>query len=458
MRARAFRLTVLVLAVAALGGYVMGPASGGGGALATATPQARPTATTGKGTAMVATTTRRAAIDFVPPPAPCATGAEAGRAIPVPRATAGVLPPASVSEAQLVSTIDVFFTAMADMDAFSGQVLVARGGEILLSKGYGHADRERTVPVDRRTRFCLGDLTMQFTASALLLLEQDGKLSLRDPICEYLPECPMPWSRITIHHLLSGSSGLAPWPAGAGIRSVSADLLEAVRGLRTTGDPGTAATRYNDTAHVLAGLILERVAGMSYGRFLEERIFGPLGMLDSGYGNVEERLAEGGSNSPGRAFTLLGVPHETDLRLGDGYSAGGGGSRYRPDLHFSAGGVYSTAEDLWRWDEALYTDVLLTEHSRGRLFVAYFPVPGEGDGWQPDLIYGATGIGYSWVVATHEGRRVYHSGGSGDGYAAALFRHPEEHLTILLLANRESRIGTLLGMDDMIHDVLAGRR
>ncbi|MGH7149092.1 MAG: serine hydrolase domain-containing protein, partial [Planctomycetota bacterium] len=282
---------------------------------------------------------------------------------------------------------------------FCGIALVAKGGEVLLAKGYGASDREKGTPVTLDTVFCLGSVTKQFTGAAILKLESEGKLAVSDPISNYLPGVPPDKAAITVHHLLTHSSGLAPDFAGdydpVGReeyvrRALASDLLSA---------PGERYA-YSNAGYSLLGAIVELRSGKSYERYVRETLFEPAGMLRTGYkipsyGPGEVAIGYRGGERWG---TVLERPMAED----------GPWWALRAN-----GGIHTTVGDFWRWHRALQRNSILPEEARKRIFTPHVPEDPEG----------SSHYGYGWVVArTRSGKKVVtHSG--GNGIFSADFRH-----------------------------------
>ena len=171
---------------------------------------------------------------------------------------------------------------------FMGSVLVARGDDVLMSKGYGMADLDGKIGNDASTKFRLGSLTKQFTAASILLLEERGKLKVEDPVKKFLPDAPAAWDKITIFHLLTHTSGIPNFTSFPEYRGSEAlpttpeKLVARFRDKPLDFEPGTE-WRYSNSGYVLLGYLLERITGQKYADFLQANIFSPLGMKDSGY-------------------------------------------------------------------------------------------------------------------------------------------------------------------------------
>jgi CubicO group peptidase (beta-lactamase class C family) len=318
---------------------------------------------------------------------------------PVPTPTAAT----TRSDADIAAEIDALLSKLVEAGFFSGDVLVARNGTVIFHKAYGLADREKQLPFTNQTRFDIGSLTKQFTAAAMMLLEQDGKLSVQDPICTHLPDCPDTWKPITIHHLLTHTAGLAQLAGSAYAEPVEpTDLQAAIARQPLISTPG-AGFSYNNAGYVLAGRIVEEVSGKPYAQFLQERILGPTGMQNSGYADAGAQLAVGYRSASDEA------------------------AAYEPTVVLGALGVYSTAEDLLRWDQALYTDTPLTATSRARMFTGYTPADLK------DAEYG-----YGWNIVNTPGRHLALHAGQVPGFETMLVRSVDDRSTIIILANQEN--------------------
>ncbi|WP_239632289.1 serine hydrolase domain-containing protein [Paenibacillus sp. H1-7] len=299
--------------------------------------------------------------------------------------------------------INDYLRAYEQMNAFSGTVLVARDGNIVLHEGYGMANHEHEVENDVNTVFRIASISKMITAAAILLLHERGALDIDKPVGSYLPEFPVD-GRMTIHHLLTHSSGL-PNPVGLNtkanmkleqvIRKFMDNPLEFIPGERF---------RYANSGYILLTYLIEEVSGLKYGEFLDRYIFEPLGMNRSGY--------------------------ETDRRIvkhkASGYSAYENsmvnGEFMDMSTQAGAAGLYSSAYDLYVWDQALYSDRLLSRESRMRMFTPY--LHNYGYGWHIDQqVIGGTA------------RDRMHHGGLGEGYCTRITRFPRERVCVVTLSN-----------------------
>jgi CubicO group peptidase (beta-lactamase class C family) len=287
-------------------------------------------------------------------------------------------------------------------------VAVLRHGKIQLLKTYGFANLEHRVPVKPETIFQSGSIGKQFTAAAIMLLVQDGKLSLDDRITKYFADAPEAWNEITLRHLLSHTAGLGDFPPDIELRRdyTEEQLFESIKKVPLTFRPGDKWD-YSNAGYVVLGMLIRKVTGKFYGEFLHDRIFQPLGM------------------------TTARVISEADIVLNraDGYRLVGGEIKNQewvsPSTNTTAdGSLYLSILDLAKWDAALYTDHPISQSALQQA-------------WQPvKLNSGATkGYGFGWFTDTIHQRRVVFHGGAWQGFKSCILRFPDDELTIILLAN-----------------------
>ena len=319
-------------------------------------------------------------------------------------ATLVPLPSPSPSNDQLAIALDKYLTDMTSNGWFQGTVLVARKGNVLLAKGYGPADGERGVNNSDQTEFRLASLTKQFTAVGILRLVAQGKLSLDDTICRYIDTCPEAWQQVRIRHLLNHSSGIADYTdfldfaQTEGQPATPNELLARFRDIPLAFPPGELYD-YCNSGYVLLGMVIERVSGRSYADFIQQEIFKPLDMQHSGYDD---------SRGP-------------NPRFAQGYSNGQKTGFLNTTTLFSAGGLYSTVWDLYRWDQALYTEKLLPQSLLNAMFT-----PGNGS------------YGYGWKIERPNNHvRISHAGNM-TGVSNFVARYPDDQLTVIVLSNLEN--------------------
>lgn len=266
------------------------------------------------------------------------------------------------------------------------------------------ADIENKTLNTVQTRFRVHWITMQFTAMAVLMLQAEGKLDVQDPICQFIPDCPEYWQKITIHHLLTHTSGMSdriqPWDSTTGKPTTSLQLLALFMHKPPYFEPGEEF-RYSNNGYIALGYIIEKVSGQSYETFLQQRIFEPLRTKNSGYDN----------NNVAVGYREFGIKAPA------------------PDLtfRFSASGLYSSVEDLYLWDQALYGEQLVPREFLDMMFTGYARTPSMDI---EDADYG-----YVWFIGKILNRPVIAHGGMMDGFTAMFLRFPNERVTIIVLRN-----------------------
>lgn len=320
---------------------------------------------------------------------------------------------AEVAPARLAEQAQALFEA----GNFQGTVLVARDGKPILNRGFGYAVKEWELEATPDTKFRLGSVTKQFTAMAILMLEEQGKLTTADPIRKHIPEAPESWQGVTIHHLLTHTSGIPSFTSLPDYKKTNAlpapplQTMKRVTGMPLEFDPGTRF-KYSNTGYTLLGLILERASGQDYASFLQQHIFGPLNMKDSGYQDQKTILA----------------------RFAGGYSRGPKGIQPADHIDMSiphaAGSLYSTTLDLLKWDAALRTGRLIGESSYKKYF-------------QPEK----DGYAYGWIVRQLDGEDVQMHGGGIEGFSTMIIRVPAQKLLVVALANLEQAQSGRLAQD-----------
>lgn len=335
--------------------------------------------------------------------------------------TAALLVAAMLASAALparADTIDDYIARQMQQLRLPGLALaVVRDGKVATLRTYGKAHLELDAPVTRDTVFELGSLTKQFTAAAVMMLVEGGKLRLDDPITSHLPEAPAAWRAITVRHMLTHSSGLQEYLSIPGLPDQAHALghreMTRLFASRITQEfPPGETWAYSNTGYLLLGDIIERVSGQSYWEFLHTHVFTPLAMHAT-------RSSEPRAVVPGRAA---------------GYGWRNGALENRAALSenaYSAGSIVSTVADMARWAVALQTDRVLSKPSRDLI-------------WTPLTVAGGPvapfSYGFGWVVDHERGRRaVLHSGGT-PGFSSAIRHYPAEGLTVIVLANHGDRI------------------
>lgn len=322
--------------------------------------------------------------------------------------------PALVAAQPLAAKIDALFKPQFKAGEPGATVIVVKNGKTLLRKAYGAADMQARTPLTPGTVLRLGSITKQFTASAILLLADEGKLALNDPITRFFPDYPTGGKVITVEHLLTHTSGIVSFTGKpdyeanmAKNRSV-AQMIDGFKNDPLEFEPGTRFS-YNNSGYFLLGAIIEKVSGLSYARFLEQRIFTPLGMKDTAYEGVERS----------------GAPRAK------GYSAKG--AVYAPATFLSmsqpyaAGSLVSTVDDLARWDAAITSGKLLKPASWKMAFTPYKLNPDK-----------STEYGYGWGIGSFQGVPAVDHGGGINGFQTYALRLPQQKIFVAVLANHDS--------------------
>ena len=284
--------------------------------------------------------------------------------------------------------------------------MAERNGHVVVEKSYGLAVEEWKVPNSPDTKFEIASVSKQFTAAAILQLVDSGKLQLDDPVRKYYLEAPSNWKGITVHQLLTHTSGLPNnhvenFTKGICLPYTPDELIKTFRDRPLAFAPGSSWA-YTNTEYYLLAFIIEKLSGETYGMYLAHHIFEPLKIVHSGF-----------------VTTVTVVP-----QLAQGYTREKGSLRHRDyfdrSLEIGAGGIYTNAEDLLLWNKALDSPGFLSAQALDLMFTAH--PPGN--------------YGYGWFIETSPRRKIYHEGGD-PGFAAFEARYPDEHAVIIVLANED---------------------
>ncbi|MGA8090205.1 MAG: serine hydrolase [Terracidiphilus sp.] len=308
-------------------------------------------------------------------------------------------------EAATKARLEQIASSYTPKDTFMGTVLVVDGDQVLLDKGYGMASLEWQVPNVPEAKFRLGSLTKQFTATLVLLLQQDGKLSINDPVSKYLPDAPPAWAKITLANLLGHTSGI---PSFTGLKEfptwsmnphTPAEEIALFRDKPLDFEPGSKFD-YSNSNFIVLGVVIEKVSGKKYADLLRERIFEPLGMKDSGLDSDELVL-------PKRAEGYRPGPHGIEIARSESMS-----------IPWSAGSIYSTTGDLLKWEHGLFGGKILNAES-----LKLMTTPGKGD------------YGLGVFIQNRDGIRIVSHGGGIEGFNTHLAYAPEKQIAVVVLSN-----------------------
>jgi len=289
-------------------------------------------------------------------------------------------------------------------------LLVRQRGEIVRAEGYGLANVELQVPVKPETIFQSGSVGKQFTATAVMMLVEEGKIGLEDPLTKFFSDAPASWKDITVRELLSHTAGFGDYPEKFDFRRdwTEAELLKLVEGIPLAYPPGTK-WEYSNLGYLTLGLMIHKVTGEFYGDFLQERIFKPLGMQTT-------RIISEADIVPNRAAGYRLVKGELKNQ-----------EWVAPMVNTTAdGSLYFSILDLAKWDAALYTDKLLKASSLQEMWTPVKLKNGQ-------LNQGNYGFG--WFVTDHHAHRLIGHDGAWQGFKTSIMRYVDDQLTVVVLAN-----------------------
>jgi len=322
--------------------------------------------------------------------------------------------PHAAAEPQLSAIgqqLDQMFAEAYSADRPGASVLVAKGDQILLKKGYGLADAEHRLPIAPHMTFRLGSITKQFTAVGILMLQQDGLLKVSDNINAYLPDYPTHGEAITIAQLLQHTSGIPNYTSFPGFMDTMRtdltipDLLDVFKDKPLDFKPGSK-WNYSNSAYVVLGALIEKLSGTSYADFVSKRIFTPLGMTNSHYGsNVTvipnrargyQRTEQGFTNAP---FISMSLPH-------------------------AAGSLLASSEDMLKWHKGLLSGALLPRDVLKAAWTSGVLTSGD-----------ETGYGFGWNTGVYEGSNVYVHGGGIPGFNTYGAILPADDIYVIILSN-----------------------
>ncbi len=293
---------------------------------------------------------------------------------------------------------------------FMGTVLIAKSDNVVFDKGYGYANLEWQIPNTADTKFRLGSVTKQFTAASILLLEERGKLKTDDLVKKYVPDAPEAWDKITIYHLLTHTSGIpsfTSFPEYPDFEKKPATPEELVKRFKDKAlefEPGSQF-KYSNSGYLLLGYLIDKISGEKYPQFLQENIFVPLGMADSGYdlnGSVIAHRAAGYTPEPNGEIRNTGYIDMT--------------------IPYSAGALYSTTRDLLKWECGLYGGKVLRAESLKKMTMPFKENYGCG----------------LFISNAGSHKKIDHGGGI-EGFNTEVAYYPDDRLAVIVLANLNGR-------------------
>jgi len=311
------------------------------------------------------------------------------------------------------SLVDNIFKSATKERCPGAAVLVSRDGEIIYENAFGYADVGNEVPVTTETKFRIGSITKQFTAAAILKLQEEGKINVNDSLSAFIPDFPR-GNEVTIHHLLTHTSGIHSFTNRPDFMKYATmhispeDMIDTIKNLEYDFDPGESYL-YNNSGYYILGYIIEKVSGKEYGEYLKETFFDPLGMKNTG---VHGPLLLLDNEATGYSYEAGTLKKAINW---DMTNAGG------------AGALYSTVKDLYIWNEALFNGKVLTDAS---LEAAFTPVVLNNNKKPEGMEYG-----YGWMFYKIRGSNFTAHGGGLHGFLSFLSRQPENNITIAVLCN-----------------------
>jgi D-alanyl-D-alanine carboxypeptidase len=313
---------------------------------------------------------------------------------------------------------------------------VVRDGRLILARGYGQADVELSVPVMHDSVFRLASVTKPFTAMAIMMLVEEGKISLDEPVAQYIPDIPSAWGKVTVRQALTHTAGLVDYLRVPGW-SWRQELTQAEFLRFTSGAPllfeSGKRIQYSNTGYYLLGILIEKVSGKPYAQFMSERLFKPLQMSATRLDTLSEMVP---NRVKGYVFAngMLQNAEYTSLTWA-----------------YAEGGIISTAVDLAKWDAALYTEKLVKRASLeqmwtpARLNDGKAAIIGDNGAGKPNY------YGLGWYISEYKGHKIILHPGNKPGFSSTFTRFMDDKLTVILLCNSSSEnqaFGLSLGVAD----------
>jgi CubicO group peptidase (beta-lactamase class C family) len=311
----------------------------------------------------------------------------------------------------LENQVNAYVKPYLDIGGFNGTILIARGGRVLLSRGYGMANYELGVPNTSQTKFHIASVSKTFTAAAIMLLAERGLLNINDPLTKFIPNYPN-GDKITVHHLLNNTSGIPSinnfpdYDAWSKFPHTPQDLIEKFKNKPLDFNPGERGYTESNGNYNLLAYIVEKLSSKSYGEFLEENIFAPLGMNDTGHDGRPETILRNRANGyvPAGISELKNAPYlDWSIKTGNG-------------------SIYSTAEDLYKWDRSLYTEKILKKATIEKMFSE----------------------DYGWFDSKRFNRRAIRMNGRSPGFQCEIQRYVDNDICIIVLGNNYAPTASLI--------------
>jgi len=311
----------------------------------------------------------------------------------------------------VIPKLDTLVSAYTKLYKFNGVVFVARNGKVLLQKGYGYKDFANKKWNDPKGVFQLGSITKQFTSTVILQLQEQGKLGVQDKLSKYLPDFPN-GNKITIENLLTHTSGIYNYTNdnkflnNESLKHVDMSrIIELMKSRPVEFQPGTKF-QYSNSNYILLGYIIQKVTGKPYEEVVRQTIFTPLQMTHSGFDfkNLKDTNRTVGYLALDKTVQLLAPVVDSSAS-------------------YAAGALYSSVEDMYKWDRSLYTNKII---SKASLEKAYTPKLSK--------------YGYGWIIDSVKGKRIIQHNGGIFGFTADFVRVPEDDVCIIILSNKSENL------------------
>jgi CubicO group peptidase (beta-lactamase class C family) len=318
--------------------------------------------------------------------------------------------PTKIYAQTLESSIDSLLNAKYTEDAPGASFLISRNGNIIYKKAFGLANLELNVPMKTDNAFKIGSLTKQFTAISILMLMEQGKLNLDDEITKFIPDYPTNGNKITIHHLLTHTSGIKDYTRIKSLNEIAQkdltplELIDFSKNEPIDFVPGEEY-KYNNSGYVILGYIIEKVTGQSYANFVEEQIFNKLEMTASQYASQRKVIKNRASGYQKKDSYI----NRMDFSL---------------TLAYSGGGLMSTVDDMFTWQEAIKNNLLISKETSEKAFTNYTLNNGEH-----------TNYGYGWHIKAINNNQTFEHGGAIWGFKSMGVYLPDLDIYVLGLTN-----------------------
>lgn len=323
-------------------------------------------------------------------------------------------PQSQVEKISIESQLDRIASNFYKADQAGATVIVTKDGKTLLRKGYGLSNVEKKVAMQADHIMRLGSITKQFTAVGILMLIDEGKIALNDPLTKFIPDYPETGKKVTIEHLLTHTSGIPSYTNKPNFFETATKDLSVTQMVDTFKndalefEPGTS-WNYNNSGYFLLGAVIEKVSGMSYAKFVEQRIFTPLGMKNSAYEGYERAIHP---HAVGYSFNLGKFEHSHKISMTQPYAAGA---------------LVSTVDDLAKWNTAISAGKLLKSDSWRRAFTSYKLKDGKD-----------TNYAYGWGIGQLQEQPMISHGGGIPGFSTFALQLPTQKVYVAVLSNSDS--------------------